>query len=349
MDPSRIRRRLLITYNETDLSRSDSDLDKLSEVAVRDEVELISKTTSRLGYTAECLPLFDFKEAIKAIDAFNPDVIFNLCEGFQGKAGHEMHIAGLWELMGIPYTGNSALTLGLAQNKVLTKKLLESKKILTPAYQLFKTTHQNVYLPFPLFVKPSQEDASLGITQKSIVYNLVSLKKQVNALLKKYNQFVLVERFIPGREFNISILDCPDPKVLAISEIDFSKLDKEYESVVSYESKWIENHPLFRQTPAVCPAQIEPVLKNHLEDIALQVYKILGCRDYARIDVRMDPQGHVYVLECNPNPDISEEAGFSRAVRAAGLSYSDFVETVLNQTMQRKLNDTHKRNAKRRP
>ena len=337
MDPSRKRKRLLIIYNETDLSRFNSDLDKLSEEAVKDEAEMIFHTVSQLDYTAECLPLLDLQDAINAINAFNPDVIFNLCEGFQGKAGHEMHIAGLWELMGIPYTGNSALTLGLAQNKVLTKKLLESKKIPTPAYQLFKTTPINVYLPFPLFVKPSQEDASLGITQKSIVYDFASLKKQVNALIKKYNQFVLVERFIPGREFNISILDCPDPKVLAISEIDFSKLDQEYESVVSYESKWIEDHPLFRQTPAMCPAQIEPALKSQLEDITLQVYKILGCRDYARVDVRVDPQGHVYVLECNPNPDISEEAGFSKAVKAAGLSYSDFVETVINQTIQRKI------------
>jgi D-alanine-D-alanine ligase len=348
MDPSRKRRRLLITYNETDLSQSDSGSDKLSEHAVKDEAEMVFKSASHLGYAAECLPFWDLKDAIHAVDVFNPDVIFNLCEGFQGNAGYEMHIAGLWELMGISYTGNSALTLGVAQNKVLTKKLLESKKILTPAYQLFKTTPEKVYLPFPLFVKPSREDASLGITQKSIVSDFASLKKQVNALLKKYNQLVLVERFIPGREFNVSILDCPDPKVLAISEIDFSHLDKKYESVVSYESKWIENHPLFRQTPSVCPAQIDPVLKIHLEDIALQVYKILGCRDYARVDVRVDPQGHVYVLECNPNPDISEDAGFSKAVRAAGLSYSDFVETVVTQAMQRKCYGSHKRNAKRR-
>jgi D-alanine-D-alanine ligase len=98
----------------------------------------------------------------------------------------------------------------------------------------------------------------------------------------------------------------------------------------------------------VSPAQIDSVLKKQLKDIALQVYKILGCRDYARVDVRVDPQGHIYVLECNPNPDISEDAGFPKAVKAAGLSYSDFVETVIKQTIQRNLNDKHKRNAKRR-
>lgn len=348
MDPSGKRRRLLITYNETNLSQSDGNLDQISEHAVRDEAEVVFKSASQLGYAAEYLPFMDLQDAIHAVVAFNPDVIFNLCEGFQGNAGHEMHIAGLWELMGIPYTGNSALTLGVAQNKVLTKKLLESKKILTPAYQLFKTTPEKVYLPFPLFVKLSREDASMGITQKSIVNDFASLKKQVNALLEKYNQLVLVEKFIPGREFNISILDYPEPKVLAISEIDFSHLDEKYESVVSYEAKWVENHPLFHQTPSVCPAQIDPVLKIHLEDIALQVYKILGCRDYARVDVRVDPQGHVYVLECNPNPDISDDAGFSKAVKAAGLSYSDFIETVINQTMQRKSNGSYKKNAKRR-
>lgn len=348
MDPSRKKLRLLVVYNDIRYSEPDKNLDQLSESAVRDEVEMVSKTALKMGHVVECLSVMDVKDTIDAVEAFHPDLIFNLCEGFQGEARHESHIAGLWELLDIPYTGNSSQTLGLAQNKVFVKKLLESKKIPTPAYQLFKTIPENVYLPFPLIVKPSQEDASLGITQQSVVHDLKMLQKQVDALIKKYRQAVLAERFVAGREFNISILDCPDPAVLAVSEIDFTHLDSRYKSIVSYEAKWIENHPLYLQTPAICPARIESGLKDHIEDIALQVYKLLGCRDYARVDIRLDAQGHIFVLECNPNPDISADAGFTRALKAAGLSYTDFVGTVIHQTMRRITNGKYTGNAKRR-
>jgi D-alanine-D-alanine ligase len=247
----------------------------------------------------------------------------------------EMGIAGLWELKGIIYTGNSALTLGLAQNKAMAKKLFQAENILTPDFEVYERTPKKTALTYPLIVKPSREDASLGITQDSIVNDLPQLQKAVSEVLKKYSQPALVEQFIDGREFNISILGNNPIHILPISEIDFSEMDKDLYPITSYEAKWMPDHPLYKKTPPRCPAHISNTLKKRLEDIALSVYRLLHGRDYGRVDVRMDRNSDIYVLEYNPNPDISPDAGFIRSLRAGGYEYEDFVSIVLKEASKR--------------
>jgi len=340
MAPIAKKQKLLITYNRTRKSVSDKqDVDTISEVSVQDEVDIVLKSAMQLGYIAETLPISAIGEVFNIIDLFKPNLIFNLCEGYQGKAQYEMHMASVWELLNIPYTGNTALTLGIAQNKIISKRLFESKKITTPSFQVFTSKPDHSYLNFPLIVKPSREDASLGISVNAVVHNLNTLRSQVEIIIKKYKQPALVETLIMGRELNVSILDCPDPTVLAISEIDFSHLENRFPPITCYESKWLKNHPVFHQTPSICPAVLNTDLKMKIIDIALQVYKILGCRDYARIDIRLDKMNHPYVLECNPNPDISEGSGYANAVKAFGMSYEDFIETVIQNTLKRINND----------
>lgn len=334
-DDSQQSLKVLIAYNEPDQSKVDSDLDFLSEEAVKDEAAAVYENLLKLGHTPRYLPLADIATGLQFIKEFNPDIIFNLCEGFRGNARHEMHVAGVWEILGIPYTGNAPMTLGLAQNKVLSKKLFESKKIPTPAYQVFRKVPQETYLPFPLIAKPAREDASLGITQDSVMHNFAELKKVVGNLLEKYRQPILVEKYIPGREFNVSILGNQSPRVLAISEIDFSKLDKQYHAITSYEAKWLTEHPIYRHTPAIVPAPVEADLARRLEDVALRVYQLLMGRDYGRVDIRVDGEERIYVLEYNPNPDISPDAGYARALNAAGLKYHQFIEILINEALHR--------------
>jgi D-alanine-D-alanine ligase len=239
--------------------------------------------------------------------------------------------------MGIPYTGNSPITLGLAQDKMIAKSLFQANQIPTPAFQVYEKTPDSTNLNYPLIAKPSREDASLGITHHdSIVNDLEELKTKVDKLLTKYRQPILVEEFIQGREFNISILGNQPPRVLPISEISFADLDKDTPHITSYEAKWLPDHPLYQKTPAVCPAMLEPDLKQRLEAVALQAYQVMMGRDYGRIDTRVDAQGNIFVLEFNPNPDISPDAGYVKALRAGGIMFKDFVELIINEAINRK-------------
>lgn len=331
--------KILIVYNEP-IKRPGYDLDYISEAGVKNEAESVYQVILKLGHEPAYLAAKNLDQILNKIDHFGPDLIFNLCEGFQGKAQNEMYLAALWELLGIPYTGNPPLTLGLAQDKVLAKRLFQSARILTPPYEVFHKVPESCGLEYPLIAKPSREDASLGIEQGSaILHNFSELKRRVQELLKKYQQPILVERYIEGREFNISILGNDPPRVLEISEISFEQLGTNAPHITGYEAKWLTDHPLYQKTPAICPANITIELKLRLEQIALQVYETLGGRDYGRIDTRVDADGNIFVLEYNPNPDISSEAGFVRALKASGISYKDFVEQLITEALKRKLND----------
>jgi D-alanine-D-alanine ligase len=330
--------KVLLAYNEPPKSEEFDSVDIVSEQAIKDEVDAVQNALRSLGHQVESLPIDHIEKDLKIINQFKPDLIFNLVEGYNGDAGMEMGIAGLWELKGITYTGNSALTLGLAQNKAMAKKLFQAGNILTPEFEVYERIPKKTSLSYPLIVKPSREDASLGITQDSIVHDLPQLQKVVSEILNKYSQPALVEQFIDGREFNISILGNNPIHILPISEIDFSNLDDNFYPITTYEAKWMPEHPLYKKTPPRCPAEISATLKRRLEDIALSVYRMLRGRDYGRVDVRMDANEEIYVLEYNPNPDISPDAGFIRSLKAGGYEYEDFVSIVLKEAAKRKAN-----------
>lgn len=330
---------ILIAYNEA-VRKSGRDLDYISEAAVKDEADIVYQVILKSGHVPVYFPVKNLDQVLSKIDQVNPDLVFNLCEGFQGKTQYEMFIAGVWELLEIPYTGNSPLTLGLAQDKALSKRLFEARGIPTPKFHVYSETPRDTMLTYPLIAKPSREDASLGISHgDAIIHNFNDLKNRVAELLNKYRQPILVEQFIQGREFNISVLGNDPAKVIAISEISFADLDDETPHITSYEAKWLPDHPLYQKTPAICPAQIDNDLKKRLEEVALQVYDVLNGRDYGRVDTRVDSEGNIYVLEYNPNPDISPDAGFVKALKAAGIKYKEFVELLINEALKRKFND----------
>jgi len=335
MDPKSKKLYVLIAYNEPQ-KKAKNDLDYISEAAVKDEADAVYQVVLKMGSIPSYLPVKNLSQAVEKVEEIQPNLIFNLCEGFRGSAKHEMHITGMWELLGIPYTGNTPITLGLAQDKVLAKSLFQFNQIPTPAFQVYSDTPKATNLRYPLIAKPSREDASLGIMHDSIIKNFNELQTSVNQLLIKYNQPILVEEFIQGREFNISVLGNDPPKVLPISEISFTDLEEDTPHITSYEAKWLYDHPLYQKTPAICPANIDTELKQRLEETALNVYRVLMGRDYGRVDTRVDAAGNIYVLEFNPNPDISPDAGFVKALRAAGIKYKDFVEFLLKQALDRK-------------
>jgi D-alanine-D-alanine ligase len=311
------------------------EIDYLAEVEVLDQVSAVQDALARLGFQCHLLPIRDdLEEIVKSFKACRPDVVVNLSEGFMGDSSLEMHIPSILEILGIPYTGSTPLTLGLCQDKGLAKAVLNANGVPTPKYRVMERFEHPGELSFPLFVKPIREDASIGVTRRSFVKNVADLESQVKYVNDVYRQPALVEEYISGREFNASILGNERPTVLPVSEIIF-----EFEGepkIVDYAAKWLKNSEEYSKTKPMCPARLDEELKGRIEETAIKAYKALRCRDYARVDMRLDAKtGVLYVLEVNPNPDLSPEAGFARSLKAAGLSFEEFVEMIIGFALSR--------------
>jgi D-alanine-D-alanine ligase len=265
------------------------------------------------------------------------DLIFNLCEEFLGQTSMEMNIAAMLDFFRLPYTGSPALILGLTQDKGTTKRILFSRGIPTPSYLVVSPGEKIGPLPlrFPLMVKPVKEDGSLGITEKAFVGNRQALVRQVEEIHRLYSQPALLEEYIEGRELNVSIIGNEAPQVLPISEIDFSKMPRGIPQICSYAAKWVEESPEFNNTPGRCPAPLPSKIRREVERVSLDTYKVTGCRDYARVDIRLSSEGIPFVLEVNANPDISQDAGMVRSARAAGFSYEGFITQIVKIALAR--------------
>jgi D-alanine-D-alanine ligase len=312
----------------------------LSEVGVLEERAHVSDALAKTGYKTSLFNMnSDIKRLIQFIEEKEPDLIFNLCESVGDESTHEMFVAGLYELMGIPYTGASAFALGTCQNKERTKQILSFHKIRVPRFALYKKPEEvvedNFDLKFPVIVKPSLEDASVGIDNGSVVDNLPALRKRVRFIFQNFDQPALVDEYIEGRELNVAVIGNRRPIVLPISEIDFSGLPADLPKIVTYAAKWMEGTDEYKGTVGVCPAQIPPDIEKQAKEIALQAYRIMGCRDYARVDMRLDKNNNLYVIEVNPNPDISDDAGFARSARAYGFSFDEIINKIVEYALER--------------
>ena len=311
----------------------------LSELGVLEEMEDIKEALNSLGYRTSTLNVdSDIFRLIDYLKSEKPDLVFNLVECIENESIQEMNVAGIYELLKIPYTGAPPLTLGLALNKPRVKEILTFYGLHTPKFQVFESPGKIVLnddLAFPVIVKPSHEDASVGIDDASVVYNANDLRKRVRYVFQEFEQPALVEQYIEGRELNVAIVGNRSPVILPISEIDFSGLTEGMHKIVSYEAKWMHGTVAYDGTVGVCPAPLTAAQETRIRDMALKCYRIFGCRDYARIDIRLTKEGVPYILEVNPNPDISDDAGFARSARAYGLSFPQIVGTIVESALER--------------
>jgi D-alanine-D-alanine ligase len=314
----------------------------MSEYGVLDEMKSIERALKPLEHNLKIVPVaLDINKLINELRENRPDIIFNLCESVDGDPTQEMNIAGLFELMKIPYTGSRAFTLGLALNKPLVKSILSYNGIPTAKYFVAHSSagyHKNGHI-FPMIVKPSREDASIGITNESIVTNDADLKKRIEYVLDEHKQPALVEEYIDGREINVSVVGNEALITFPISEIDFSRLPDELPKIISYNSKWMYKTIEFAGTKAICPAENLSVSDiNIIQDTAKKVYRLLGASDYARVDMRFK-NGIPYVLELNPNPDIAsdvpEDTGFTRSAKAHGWEYTYLIQQIIRFALKR--------------
>jgi len=277
------------------------------------------------------------QKVINNLNTFNPDVVYNFVESVEGISAYESYMAGLFELLGYEITGCSPITLGNCLNKSRTKAILKSRGILTPEYRTLKKTkrftEKEIKLRYPMILKLMNEDASIGISEFSVVKNYTELRKQFSFLAETYNQDVILEEFVEGRELNVAILG---GRALPISEINFTGLPEEFPNIVTYDGKWTEGSVYYNYTKPVCPAPLPERIKKKILITAIASYDALNCRDYSRVDIRLRNDGVPYVIEVNPNPDISSDSGFARAAAADGISYDDLLYTIANFALIRK-------------
>jgi D-alanine-D-alanine ligase len=273
----------------------------------------------------------DAAELAVALRTMGTDAVFNLSECPFLCPEKELHAVALLELLRLPYTGNGPLTLGICNNKALTKQMLAANGIPTPPFRLFSAVPSaDPGIPYPLIVKPANEDGSAGITEDSVVQDLDALRRQVKWLKDGFRQDALVEEFVGGREFNVGVLGNGTPQDPHRS---FPPAELVYRNprwrLCTYDSKWDSAHPSYQEIAPACPAAAPAELLERLSATALACARIFRLSGYARVDFRMNDRGELFVLEVNPNPDLSPDAGMTRAARAAGIPYPELVREIL--------------------
>lgn len=331
-------RSILILYSLPPLLLPDGLVDVLGPKSVLSRLQAVKKALASWGYRVKVMEMKeDVSPMVGRILRSRAELIFNLCEEFRGQSRLEMNVAALLELLNIPFSGSSSLVLGLSQDKGKTKSILAHHRVPTPAYVVWPPGEPPsvVHLKFPLIVKPLKEDASLGIDNDALVKNSASLLRQAEKIHHSLHQPALVEEYIEGRELNVSILGNEVPQILPISEIDFSTLPPALPRICGYDAKWVETTPEFTHTVPLCPAPLPSKVGKRVREVALLSYRLMDCRDYARVDIRLSPDGIPYVLEVNANPDISPDAGMPRSAAAAGLSYSQLIGRIAELAFSR--------------
>lgn len=264
-----------------------------------------------------------------------PELLFNLAESFRGKSALESNVAALLNLLDLRYTGSSPAGLILAGDKTLTKKVLAFHGIQSAKFATMYRGQSDWVgdISFPLLVKPPQEHASLGITQKSVVKDVKELLDVISATQQEYQSPVLVEEFIDGREFYVGVIGNSKVEALPIIELDFSKFPAGLPRIASWEAKWgdegDEKGAEFEGTESIFPTDLPDQLAEKIQQVAIDSFQALRLRDYARIDLRVTPQEEVYVIEANPNCYLEQKSEFARAALKGGMDYPALIARIV--------------------
>lgn len=267
------------------------------------------------------------------------DSVFNIAEGY--GQDREAQIPMILEILKIPYVGSKPITQAICLDKARTKEILSFYRIPTPKFQIFKKINDKPKnnLKFPLIAKPNSEGSSKGILQSSFVKNKKELRKKIQELIKTYNEPVLVEEFLPGREITIGLIGNNPVEILPPVEIDFSALPKNFIPIDSYETKWIIDNPKSKIKTVICPAKIDNRLWKKIKKICLKTKEVLDVLDWCRIDLRLDKNGIPNVLDINQIPGIipdpKENSRFTLAARVAGYTYEEMLNKIIKSAFQR--------------
>ncbi|MGH7645570.1 MAG: D-alanine--D-alanine ligase family protein [Gemmatimonadales bacterium] len=334
--------RLGLAYNEKpDPSAPDEPPSTGDAFAEWDEPTTIIAVEQALGLFGSVVRLEADCDFPHALAAARPDLVFNMAEGLYGP-NRESHVPAICEFLGVPYTGSDPLTLSLALHKARTKEILAYRGVPTAPFALVQRPADldRIRLRYPLFVKPVAEGSGKGIFVANLCAGPAELQDRVAALLERYAQPVLVEAYLPGPEFTVAILgNGADARCLPVVGFDFGTLPAGVPPIYGYEAKWVWDRPERPLAIFECPARAPAGLSSEIEQTALDAYQALGCRDWCRVDLRVDRFGVPNVVELNPIPGILPDPAmnscFPKAARAAGMTYDALIQEVVRIAWRR--------------
>ena len=310
--------------------------DAFAEWDAAETIAAVERALTGLGEVVRLEATADLPQRLRDT---RPDIVFNMAEGLTGQ-NREAHVPAICEFYGIPYTGSDPFTLSLALNKARTKQMLQVYGIRTAPFALVdslaeaRVVKRSGQLRFPVFAKPVQEGSSKGITERNYIRDGSELLACVAELLEVYEQPVLVEEFLPGAEFTCGVLgNGKDARVLPVVGMRFDALPDGALPIYGFEAKWIWDTPDQPLNMFECPAAIDSTLRTAIEQITLRAYNALGCRDWSRIDVRLDAAGVPNVVEVNPLPGIlpnpEDNSCLPKAAAVAGMTYDELIQSCV--------------------
>jgi len=308
----------------------------------QDEKDEVIQLTTQLGqvlidagHQTVLVPVTD-DDVASHLDRFDPAdyIVFNWCECLPGIEHSEWLVAKQLELLNFTFTGADSDTLALTQDKFRVKAILDQAQIPTPAWHIFYSPEKCEWDKYPAIVKPMNEHCSAGITSDAVVLNHAELRDRISFVLNQYNQPALVEDFIDGREFHVSVWGNEVLTILPPVEMDFSFFGNIRDRLCTYDSKFIPGSEHYEKIDTLLPSSLTSEETEALEQVCKSAYRALGCRDYARLDIRLR-DNIFYVLDINPNADISMNASMASAAEETGIDYAQMSSLIVRMAARR--------------
>jgi D-alanine-D-alanine ligase len=333
------RHKVLVLFDTAGTPPADQDFTKEMKTDDWAAEAHVIEALKKLGHEVRTIGVWDEPGMIiDEIKANPPDIVFNLTEHFNEVSAYDRNVAGLLEMMGVPYTGSSPTGLTLCKNKGMAKELLAYHKIRVPNFAIFSpgaTIKKPPHLKFPLFIKPAEEEASYGISQDSFVESDEAFEERIRFIHERMNQTALAEEYIEGREIYVSLIGNERLRVLPLREVIFTEVPEDQPKFSTFKAKWDD---AYRKRWGIQNVFAEPFsdgVVQRMARICKAVYRALRIRGYGRIDLRVTPEGEIVILEANPNPNLDRDDEFAQSAMKAGLTYERMIQRILRLALSR--------------
>lgn len=329
--------RVLVLFDAMEPTALDHDMSAQMKTDNRKTEANVLAALTALGHTADHLVIFDDLDLFRQkVEAFKPDVLFNLADQWKNNRGFDQNIVSFLEMQSIPFTGCGSAGLLLSKHKGISKKILHYHRIHVPNFVIIPRGKRMTRgrLKFPILIKPLKEEASYGISQKSFVETDEQFRERVNFIHESWNGDVIAEEYIDGREFYVSIMGNLQLTVFPLRELVFREVPADQPKIATYAAKWDERYRKRWGLDNQFAENLDPVVVKKIEETCKRIYRLLTIDNYARIDLRLNAANDVYFIEANPNPILAADEDFALSAGKAGLPYPELIDRVLRLGMR---------------